>query len=362
VPRIAVDLRLADRPGMERSGVGRYPLEVARALRAARPGWDLILLSNRPGLVPGARRTRWPTGSGVGRVAWLHAGSAFDLALRRADLWFSPGFALPAWWRGPSVVTVHDLVFMLAPELYRGRLNTLHARLATRSSARRAARVLCGSEETRGRLLTHLGLEPAKVVVTPYGVGDAFRQDPVRNPELRDDFLLMTGVLEPRKGLDVLLDALRLLRGRGLTPRLVVAGRPGWSSGSLVDELGRSPGVSVRPSPSDEELAALYRRALALVYPSRMEGFALPVAEAMASGCPVVASELGCIREYAGAAVVYARPGDPASLAEAIAGVLADPALRARMATAGLAAAEPLRWEATAEGTAAAIEAALGQG
>lgn len=358
-PRIVVDLRLVDRPDMEHSGVGRYAIQVARALRRVRPGWELVVLSNRPDLVEELtpHRTRWPTGTTLGRVAWLHVGSALSRAVRGTHLWFSPGFVVPLWWRRPSVVTVHDLTFALDSNRYRGRLNTAHALHATRYSARRAQRVLCGSRETARLLASHLGVEPARVTVTPYGVAELFFRQPVCDPRQRDRFLLFVGVLEARKGLETLLAALRAL-GSGV--ELVLAGRPGWGTERVLSELRREPGVRLEESPSDERLADLYRRALALVYPSYMEGFGLPVAEAMASGCPVVASDLGCIREFAGDAPLYAPPGDAGALAAALDAMLGDAAMRAARSRQGVRVAGGLRWDEVGARTARAIEEALG--
>jgi glycosyltransferase involved in cell wall biosynthesis len=298
---VGIDLRVLDAPGMELSGLGRYGVEVTRALQAARPDWRFTLHSSRTDLFGASvRRTRWPTARPVGRIGWLHAGAAATTLRDRPDLWFSPSFVLPLWWRGPAVVAVHDLVFELLRGRYRGRLNGAYASRATRWSARRADRVLCGSQETKAHLVRRFSVAGERVGVVPYAVADVFRADPVCDPELRGDFLLFVGVFEARKGLDTLHEALHRLRDAGRQVPIVVAGRPGWGTETVLDALRKDPDVSFRIEPSDGELADLYRRALALVYPSRMEGFGLPVAEAMALGCPVVASELGCIREFAG--------------------------------------------------------------
>jgi glycosyltransferase involved in cell wall biosynthesis len=203
----------------------------------------------------------------------------------------------------------------------------------------------------------HLQLDPERVVVTPYGVAEPFFREPVRNPDERGPFLLFVGVLEARKGLDVLLEALRRMDP---PVEVVLAGRPGWGTESVRAELARQAGVRFEESPSDERLAELYRRASALVYPSRMEGFGLPVAEAMASGCPVVASDLDCIREFAGDVPLYAPPGDAAALAAAIEQLRGDAAMRAAKSRAGVEQAQGLRWERVGERTAEAIEEALG--
>jgi glycosyltransferase involved in cell wall biosynthesis len=363
-PHVAIDLRILDGVGMERTGMGRYALELARGLQRARPGWRLTIHSNRPELLgadgePAVRRTRWPTASAPGRVAWLHVGSALTWSARAPDVWFSPSFVLPLWWRGPSLVAVHDLSFQLAPEHYRGRLNAAYAARATRFSARRADRVLCGSRETKARLVEHLGIDPERIGVIPYGVSEAFlRPRPVHSGG-EEDFLLFVGTFEARKGLEVLHAALRRVNGEGARVRLVLAGSEGWGTESELRALLADPLVEVVRAPSDDALSDLYGRALALVYPSRMEGFGLPVAEAMAAGCPVIASDLGCIREFASDVPLYAPPGDVEALAEQIERLLDDPERPARMSTEGRRAAAGLRWDAVAELTAGEIEREL---
>ena len=197
-----------------------------------------------------------------------------------------------------------------------------------------------------------------RVVVTPYGVSEAFLGPAVAEPGRRAGFLLFAGTLEARKGLDVLESALELLERAGERPEVVLAGASGWGTEESVDRLLARPGVQLEPGPSDASLSDLYRQALALVHPSRMEGFGLPVAEAMAAGCPVVASDLDCVREFAGNAPLYSPPGDAEALADRSTGLRGS--RPARHGERGVKAARPLRWEHTAELSACAIESVLG--
>ena len=342
--------------------MGRYALELARGLAAARPSWRILGLSNRRDLPEEIEvvATRAPTGAAVGRIAWLEGLAALDARVRQADVWFGAGYAIPRWWRGPGVVTVHDLTFLLERDRYRGRANAAWALSTVRSSTRRARAVLCGSEETRERIVRHLDVPESRVFVTPYGVAAPFLGPPVTEPERRAGFLLFAGTLEARKGLDVLEAALTRLGRTGDRPELVLAGAKGWATDESLDRLLAGPEVRFEPGPSDTRLSELYREALALVHPSRMEGFGLPVAEAMAAGCPVVGSDLACVREFAGNAPLYSTPGDAEGLASSIARVRADPKLRQTMSERGVAAARPLRWQRTAELSARAIETTLG--
>ena len=325
---VAIDLRIVDAPGMERTGVGRYALEVAQALVAARPDWRFTAFSNRADLLDGAGgmevvRTGWPTERSVGRMAWLNAVAAWHARRRGAELWFGPAFVLPMGWDRPAVVTVHDLVFALRPELYRGRLNARHATWATRRAVRRADTVICGATATRDRLVSHFAAPEERIRVIPYGVHTGFGPDG-EAADRGEPYFLYVGTFEARKGLDTVAAAM----GRLPEVRVVLAGRPGWGTEETVRALTASGRVEIVREPSDAELAALYRGAAALVYPSRMEGFGLPVAEALASGCPVIASDLPEIRDWAGAAPRYVAPGDAGALAEAMARVVADPPAR----------------------------------
>jgi glycosyltransferase involved in cell wall biosynthesis len=363
---VAIDLRVADAPGMELTGAGRYALETARALAHARPQWRYSLFSNRPELLDvdgdvAILGTRLPTQRSIARVAWLHSAAALPALRRKPDLWFSPAFVLPVWWRGPSLVTVHDLTFMLLRERYRGRANALYATAATRYSARRADRVLCGSQATRALLLTHLGLDAGRVDVIPYGVAETFFAEPAvtadRGDELADrPYLLFVGTWEARKGLPVLLEAMRRVNAHGARVRVVLAGQRGWGTEQVLGAMRRDPAVELRERPDDEQLARLYRDALALVYPSEMEGFGLPVAEAMACGCPVIASDLPSIREFAGDLPLYIEPGDSARLAGHVESLLQSPDKASARSLQARRVVDPLRWSALGERMAELIE------
>lgn len=358
---LAIDLRALDRAGMEQTGLGRYSLELARALAEVRPGWRITAYSNRPELVPpplAAVATRLPTASSAVRAAWLHVAAAVETARDRPDVWFSPTFVLPAWRRGASVVTIHDLTFLLLPERYRGHLNARYASAATRMSGRLATRVLCGASETRDLLGARLGVDPAKVAVVPYGVTDGFYSAAGCEPAGPPPYLLFVGTFEARKGLESLYEAVRRLNADGQGLRLVLAGRRGWGTEALLARMAEDPAVELRIGPSDDEIARLLREALALVYPSRMEGFGLPVAEAMAARCPVIATELGCIVEFAGEAPLYVPVGDAGAIAAQVERLLGNPAERARRQAAGARVAEGLRWASAGEATAQVIEEA----
>jgi glycosyltransferase involved in cell wall biosynthesis len=238
----------------------------------------------------------------------------------------------------PTVVTVHDLSFESDPALM-GLRDRFFFRTMVPRSARRADRIVAVSELTRRDLIEHYSVDERKIVVIPNGV------DPEFSPEgpKRDGppYLLFVGSLQARKDPVTAVEA--FARGSGEL-RLVLVGPDkggGGEARATAERLGVADRVEFMGHVEKAELASLYRGAQALVFPSRYEGFGLPVVEAMASGTPVVASSAGAIPEVAGDAAILVQPGDPAALAAGVAEALAD---RDRLVRAGLEHAGRYTW------------------
>ena len=363
---MGIDLRILDAGHSEHTGLGRYALEITRALAQVRPDWQIVAFCNRVELFANLsnvelRTTRWPTHSSIGRITWLHLGALRHGARNRPDIWFGPTFVLPAWWSGPSVTTVQDLVFLLMPEHYRGRWNAMHATGATKYSTRKATYVICPSRETRAALERELGLTQDKLRLVPNGVSDVFfSTHGLHTLKSSADvpYLLFVGTFESRKGLDTLFTAVSEVNRDASRVRLVLAGRPGWGTRELIDRMVRGGHTEIVLSPEDDALVELYAGALGVVFPSRMEGFGLPVAEALATGTPVIASRLDSIEEFAGEIPFYIQPGEPNQLRARIEQLLTlRHDLPKRRACRQRAVAH-LRWSQVAERTAQVIEEA----
>jgi glycosyltransferase involved in cell wall biosynthesis len=234
----------------------------------------------------------------------------------------------------PTAVTVHDLQHLDFPELFSRAERMFRARMHE-GSARRADAVIVPSQFVRRRAIELLGLPPEQVHAIPWGLDhDRFRT----GEDEREQFLLYPARPWPHKNHTRLLQAFALLRLERPQLRLVLTG--GRHKGGAAP-----PGVEVRGLVSLDELATLYRRAACLVFPSLYEGFGQPPLEAMASGCPVAASDIPAIAEACGEAAALFDPKSPEDIAAVVAGVLDAPD---RFTYAGLERARSFTWEQTA--------------
>lgn len=206
------------------------------------------------------------------------------------------------------------------------------------NAARTCDVVFVNSAFTGRDVVETLGVAPERVVVARPAPKPVFRPDG-DVADLGGPYVLTVATLEPRKNLQALVEAHRLLGDGSL---LVVAGGEGWGAQPELDHAG----IRRLGFVSDEELARLYRGAAAAVYPSRFEGFGIPVIEAMACGCPVVASAHPSLDEAAGDAGVRADPDDPAAIAAAIEQAIRD---RERLVEAGLRHVRGFSWRAVGE-------------
>jgi glycosyltransferase involved in cell wall biosynthesis len=250
-------------------------------------------------------------------------------AIRKArlDLFHAPHFVLP-WTSCPSVVTVHDAILVHYPPPQPG--GSLYYSVMMRRALRKSAAVLTVSEAAKTAIVEAFPCEPSKIAVTPNGIDAIFFAPGPADP--RTSFLYV-GNDKPHKNVGALIDAFRAVDGA----RLVLAG-------AEFERYRGVPGVVAEGFVTIERLAELYRGALALVLPSLEEGFGLPVAEAMACGTPVIASDIPALREVA---------GDAALLTDDYAGamrrVLGDAALREALAQRGRARAARFTWRRCAE-------------
>jgi glycosyltransferase involved in cell wall biosynthesis len=229
-----------------------------------------------------------------------------QLGLESLDaIHFPLSVMLPQVSSPPAVSTILDLQHEFLPENF-GRAELAYRRFLYGRTARRSRIVIAISDHARETLIARLELPPERVRTIYLGV-DLDRFTPARDVE-REPFLLYPANRWPHKNHERLFEAFALLRAREPELRLVLTG----TGHARVPE-----GVEARGRISSEELVDLYRRAAALVFPSRYEGFGQPVLEALACGCPVACSDLPPLREVAGDAAAYFEPTDAESIAAA---------------------------------------------
>jgi glycosyltransferase involved in cell wall biosynthesis len=281
------------------------------------------------------------------------------LSLRRekVDLFHSPHYVLPPLAPCRSIVTVHDCIHLMFPQYLPSRLAYAYARTFLWTATRQAERVLTVSEASRRDLLRLLGVRPEKISVIPNAIDERFWEPPpdeevVRVRErfqLNDPFVLYTGNIKPHKNVERLIDAFyRLRRGGPDNLRLLIIG----------DEISKYPTlrravhrymlhkhVRFLGFVPDRTLAVLYRLAAVFAFPSLYEGFGLPPLEAMASGTPVVTSNVSALPEGVGDAAVLIDPYDPDAIAAGLRRVLEDEDLRADLRARGYRRAREFSWE-----------------
>ncbi len=237
--------------------------------------------------------------------------------LKGVHVLHSPAFVAPIYGLGAveSTITVHDLTFMRYPKTVPWK-RRFYYRWAIGASIRQADLIFTDTEAIREEVLG-LGVHPDRVHVLPLGVDERFFSVPAdeiqrvrRKLELPQQYLLTVGTVEPRKNLETLLD---VMERDVLDIPLVIAGRLGWKYGTLRRRLGDKrlrDRARLLDYVADEDLPALYAGAAVFVAPSFYEGFGLTVLEAMASGCPVVASDIPVHREVGGDTITYVETED----------------------------------------------------
>lgn len=347
-----------------RTGIGRYVehlvAELARrpaevSLRAA-----ALSLRRRPGLrhLPaGVRAVHRPAPARLLQQAWARGGGPpAEWLTGRVDIVHGTNFVLPPPRRAAGVVTVHDLTFLRFPELVDA--SSLAYRELVPRAVRTAAVVLTPTQAVAEELIEAYQVPADRVRVTPLGVDPSWFEPAQPPAGLPDRYVLAVGTLEPRKGLDVLLDAVRALQSSGADiPPLVLVGPPGW--GATLDPAGLDRDRLILPGyVGQDALRGLVRGAAVLAFPSRYEGFGLPPLEALAAGTAVVASDIPAVREVVGEHATLVPPGDADALGAALRAALATPRSEAAR-RAGQDHAATFSWRRCADATLAAYRHAV---
>lgn len=339
-------------------GIGRYLWELIRALRA--DGVPVIPFAAGP-----FPDERLPPLADYIDLGHPHQPLRYELWHRLgrprvqlgADVVHAPSLAVPAT-RLPLVVTVNDIAFVHHPEVFPRRGLSFHRR-ALRITRRRADAIIVPTAFVRAELVNQ-GFDSAGIFVAHHGVTvpapptDAQTHDRIAELGLERPFVLAVGTIEPRKNLPALVAAVELARRNQPQIELVVVGPRGWLD---VPGLDR-PFVHELGAVDDVTLDALYRTALLYALTSRYEGFGLPLIEAMARGCPVIAADVSALPEVVGDGGRLIGIDDVDAWAATIAETAADPDARADWSRRARLRSAQFNWTDSAELHLAAYAAA----
>lgn len=362
---IAVNTRFL-LPGDQLEGIGRFSYETLRRLVQQHPEHTFHFLFDRaydrrylfaPNVV--AHVLRPPARHPLLFVAWFEGAVAAWLRRHRPAAFLSPDGFTTLSTAVPRVTVVHDLAFEHFPQdvswLVRQYYHYFFPRFV-----RASARLVAVSEATRQDLVQTYGVDPALIDVV-YNAADAhFRPLPAgEQAAVRAQFsggrpyILFVGALQPRKNLVNLLRAFdRFKTHTGSDTQLLIVGRKAWKAGPIFDvyqQMQHQAAVHLTGRVSDEELVRLYGAARACAYVPYFEGFGIPIVEAQQSGCPVLTSDRSSMPEVAGpGGALLADPLSVPALAEALAQLDTDEALRTRLIQQGLVNSQRFSWDESA--------------
>ncbi|TAH36861.1 MAG: glycosyltransferase family 1 protein [Planctomycetota bacterium] len=377
--RIVFDATALALQGYTKGGAYRYGMELLRRLPGALPAdWKLDLYFNffRKEHVPRMHETMEKTGVRAHRCSRVHprllraVHAPAEWTAGACDLFHGPFDRVPRTRKAARVVTIHDLAFLRAPEgLPAQWIRELRATVP--ASARRAHRVLTVSEFSRRDIVERLQIPAERVEAIYHGIPELYA--PPQDPQadllrlrarygIEPGFVLYLGTLQPNKNIEVLCAAWQILRRRGFPGQLVLAGARGW----LYDEMwariharGDDAGVLQTGYLEDQDIRRLYGCCSAFVLVSLLEGFGIPVIEAMACGAPVVAADACSLPEVAGGAALIVDPGDAEAIARAIEIAATAGPERDALIARGLARSRHFDWDTSARQHVGAYRRAL---
>ena len=292
----------------------------------------------------------------IGTMTWR-------ISRSRLDLYHATHYVLPAIVPCPTVVTIHDIIHLLYPGFLPNRAASLYAQGMFRHSVARADRIVAVSRNTRDDVLNYFRVDPEKVRVVYNGVEDRFRR-PLADDELgaaldgagvSRPYMLFVGNPKPHKNLDRVIKAYARARSRAgfEAPLVCVGARPGsdFKLERRARQLGIGDRIRLLGHVDGEVLPALYQGASLFLYPTLYEGFGLPVAEAMASGVPVVTSNTSSLKEIAKGYAELVNPLEVEEIADAIELCMTDRDHAERLAERGAERSSRFRWDRTAGST-----------
>lgn len=358
----------------QRGGVGRYTRELLRALVQSTLDHRFVLSASAStdqvdslldDLPPGAWREvhRLPASERTMTALWQRLGLPIKVErwIGKHDLYHGVDFTLPPT-KAATVVTLHDLSFLLHPEFSHPKL-ARYLQSAVPRAVQRADVIVTVSASVAAETAAAFPEARSRIIAIPNGVRVPDMAETERDGASRPTALIV-GTIEPRKNHATLLAAMDEVRSVVPEARLLVIGRRGWLDDAIAGQLecGQEEGwLTWLDSADDSDLERAYQSASIFVSPSHYEGFGLPVVEAMARGIPCVVSDIAAHREVAGEAALYAAPTEVSGFAAAIVRLLEDAEDRARRSALGLDQAGSFTWQESAQRTLRAYDRAAAE-
>lgn len=344
-------------------GPATYAVELVKALAQNFPSDRFVVLTDRPASFANVCETRTlPLGSTWEQPLWDHVRVPLALGRESFDLYHGTKGVLPRFGATTSVVTIHDLASHVMPETFHPA-QRLHLRFETPWALRRAAAVVVPSESTKRDIARLFPSSTAPVFVTPEAASPGLHPASAASAAAWSSRFGIDrpacgylGTIQPRKNLDVLVDAFLAAAGDH-DWRLVIAGR--LRPGEKPAFLGRDPRIVYVGAIADEDVPAFFGSLRCMVSPSSYEGFGLTYLEAMACGCPVVGLSNSSVPEVVGDAGVLMERADAALLAPVIAKLMTDDRAVADLSRRGRSRAVHFSWNETARRTMDAYREAL---
>ena len=304
----------------------------------------------------------------LARILWEQACLPAAARRRGCEVLHGPAYVLPLRWRGPSVLTVHDLLTLTHPEWCK-RGNVWHFRAILPRAARQATRIAVPSASVGEEVAALPGVDGSRVRVLPWGISARYRPAPPEEQErvrarygLTGPYLLAVGVIEPKKNHAGLLQIFRRMLSE-IPHQLVIAGREGWGDLRAFrrawEELPPARVKLLGYVPA-EDLPALYSGTDLCLQLSWYEGFGIPPLEAMVCGAATVVSNRGALPEISGPGALVVDPADQPETARALLSLLGDTAARRALAERGRAHARQFTWARHVEGLLEVYREAVG--
>jgi glycosyltransferase involved in cell wall biosynthesis len=367
--KIGVDARLLSR---ELTGIGRYTLEMCRALNKLN-NINLYLYSPSPiqdhiyFSIPTANFRTSVINNPFLKQAWTEVQLPYWASQDDVDVFWGPAHRLPGFLPGKvaKVVTIHDLVWKYAPETMRP-MSRLLERIQMPRSVCKADMVVCDSQATFNAVKDEFHIDfDALTVVCPGSsmVVDCMPRESLHRIGIYRPFFLFVGTLEPRKNLTRLLEAYgSLQKSDRVKAMLVIAGGKGWGKEDLegcIREMGLNDDVLMVGYVDEPTLSSLYTHALFLAMPSLYEGFGLPLVEAMAHGTPVLAANNSSMPEVVGNAGFLLDAHDIHSMSEGLKQMITNDSMRNSFATEARKNASRFNWDESAQSLRQVFEKAV---